>query len=96
MIKNEKIAVLFSGGTDSTAAAALMLEEYESIVLLTYTHSGISNKGNAAASAAELAGKYGSGRCTHEMIDMDDLYRRITYKSYLKSVISHFSAGANG
>ena len=89
MTTNDKIAVLFSGGTDSTAAAALMLDRYNSVHLLTFTHSGITKKDNAAASAAALIRKYGAERCLHRMIDIDTFYKKITYHDYADSLIRY-------
>lgn len=56
---NEEVALMYSGGVDSTAAAVKLLETFERVHLLTWhTGHGVVNRGGAAPGARVLMGRY--------------------------------------
>ena len=54
-LSSEKCAVLFSGGTDSTCAAALCAERFGEVHLLTFNELGTSATPVPSENAARLA-----------------------------------------
>jgi hypothetical protein len=70
-------AVLFSGGTDSTLAAAQMLEECDRVTLLTFDPGYLYFLGRTRVHAEKLAGKFGSDRVEHLIIDIRDYINEI-------------------
>jgi asparagine synthetase B (glutamine-hydrolysing) len=56
--KIKKCAVLYSGGTDSTLAAALTCREYDHIHLVTYHRFGFFSSENPGVNALKLIEKY--------------------------------------
>jgi hypothetical protein len=63
-------AVLFSGGTDSTLAAAQMLDECEKVTLLTFQPGYLLFIENTRVHARALQARYGEDRVQHEIIDI--------------------------
>ncbi len=70
MTRKAHAAVLFSGGSDSTLAAALMLDEFEKITLLTFDPGHILFVDNIRVHARALQKRFGEDRVTHEVIDI--------------------------
>ncbi|MEW5946597.1 MAG: hypothetical protein AB1742_10405 [bacterium] len=85
----KQIAIKYSGGTDSTATAALMAEKFDRIHLVTCSHSGLKNVGNSARNIEKLMEIYGNDRFVHVILDVDRLYKMVTYADYLKNVRKH-------
>ena len=55
-------AVLYSGGSDSTLAAALALQEFDKLHLLTFSRFGIFGVENAEVNVRKLEARYGANR----------------------------------
>jgi len=83
MINAGEIAVLYSGGSDSTCAAALAAEKFERVHLLTYKRFGISFAENSLLNAQKLKDKFGKEKITHSILDVDKLCRHVSYSKYL-------------
>ncbi len=62
-------AVLFSGGSDSTLAAALMLDEGRDVTLLTFDPGFVMFIENSKTNAGRLQRQYGADRVRHEILD---------------------------
>jgi len=63
-------AVLFSGGTDSTLAAAQMLDECDKVTLLTFDPGYLLFLENTRVHAVKLAERFGADRVEHQIIDI--------------------------
>ena len=77
-------AVLFSGGTDSTLAAAQMLEEFKKVTLLTFDPGYLLFLQNTRVHARKLAEKFGRARVEHRIIDI---------KSFIKEILARDVTG---
>jgi len=75
--KTTKVAVLFSGGTDSTASAALLTESFEEIHLLTYDRHGFYNADNSVNNARRLADRFPHVRFIHRIFETTPLAKWI-------------------
>jgi hypothetical protein len=73
----EHAAVLFSGGTDSTLAAALSLAEVRRVTLLTFQPGFVLFIENTRVHARKLEEKYGSDRVQHLIIDIGPFIRSV-------------------
>lgn len=82
-------AILFSGGTDSTLAAALQIEEFGKLILLTFDRAGIAKIENSKVNAKMLIDKYGADRVEHIIINFDKIFKHISYENYLQNVMKH-------
>ena len=89
MLKKDKVAVLFSGGTDSTLTASLMLDEYEFVDLITFDRFGLFHTQNSGITAQVLIDKYGPSRVSHQILRFDKLFQHVSYHRYLKDIIEH-------
>lgn len=63
-------AVLFSGGTDSTLAAAQMLDECDKVTLLTFDPGYLLFIENTRVHARALQETFGAERVEHQIIDI--------------------------
>jgi len=72
-------AILFSGGTDSTLAAVLMLEEGRDVTLLTFNPGFVLFLDNCRNNATRLQDRYGAERVRHEMLDNAAATRRVLW-----------------
>jgi len=63
-------AVLFSGGTDSTLAAAQMLDECDRVTLLTFDPGFLLFIDNTKVHARKLQERFGKDRVEHQIIDI--------------------------
>lgn len=82
----KEIALMFSGGLDTTTAAATLAKVYRRIHLLTFCN-GICIRVNASkVHAGELKEKFGSDKFIHRIIYIADLFAQIRkgLKKYLK------------
>ena len=86
---NSDIVVLFSGGTDSTLAAALCAEKFRKVRLVTYSRMGIASVENSRINAESLMEKFGKEKISHEIINVDELFKHISYENFLKNLFKH-------
>jgi len=81
--------ILFSGGTDSTLAAALMADKFEKIFLVTFDRYGFFSIENTKLNAQKLAEKYGRDKFIHQIINIDRLTQYVFYERYLHNIFQH-------
>jgi len=81
---NREVALLFSGGSDSTLAAIHLLEKFDRVHLLTFDHAAIPDKGERSfTSADKLRGHFGDERIVHRIINIQDILNKVYRKSHL-------------
>jgi 7-cyano-7-deazaguanine synthase in queuosine biosynthesis len=78
----KELAVLFSGGTDSTCATALLAGEYDRVHLITYSRFGLFHMEHAAKNVAFLRKRFGEDRFIHTVIAVDRIFKEISYSCY--------------
>lgn len=77
MASESRISLMFSGGVDSTSAAALLAREYDVVHLLTFGNGyGHTRIDRSEARAEELRRHYGD-RFTHTIDSVRSLFERI-------------------
>ncbi|MCD6221250.1 hypothetical protein J7K25_03730 [bacterium] len=79
---NREIAVLYSGGTDSTCAVVLIHNEYDRIHLLTYQRFGLFSIKNTRTNVIRLKEKFGPDKFVHKIINIDRLFKAVSYDNY--------------
>jgi predicted subunit of tRNA(5-methylaminomethyl-2-thiouridylate) methyltransferase len=87
--KKNTCAILFSGGTDSTLAAVLQEEYFNEIHLLTFDRLGIASVENSKVNAQMLIDKYGAERIKHIIINIDKIFKHISYENYISNIRKH-------
>ncbi len=88
-MENKEIAVLFSGGTDSLLAAALMAEKFARVHLITYQRFGFFSIENSKLNVEKLKDKFGKDKFTHQIINIDKLSKYIFYERYFRNLIKY-------
>lgn len=83
----EDACVHFSGGSDSTLVASYLAENFRKVHLLTFCHCTISSLDNRLYNIENLKKKYGNDKFVCQLIDIDNLFRRM----YLGSQFRDFS-----
>ena len=86
MEKSEKVAILYSGGTDSTCAASILTEKFREIHLITFKRLGFSCLENSNYNVNNLKEKFPNTIFIHRIISIDVLSKYInnTEIMYLK------------
>lgn len=94
----KEVVVIYSGGTDSTCAAALMAERYDKVHLLTYERFGLFSITNSKVNVRRLKDKFGEDKFTHQIINVDRLFKKVAYARYLHNLMKYrfFSLSACG
>lgn len=93
-IKNlkEGVTVLFSGGTDSTLSAYLMLKERKAVTLITYDRPFLWFIKNSEGHFHKLQQMFGEDRVRHVYGDINKLYGRLLYnKRVFKKYNTHLA-----
>lgn len=85
----KSVAILFSGGTDSTLTAALLQESFEIIHLITYDRFGFHSTDNTGLQTQLLKDKYGDERFIHTILNVDKLFKHISYENYFENIKKH-------
>lgn len=84
-----KCLVNFSGGTDSTCAAALLAESYSEIHLLTFRERGTAASPAPTGNVERLSKHFPKTRFTHQLLSTDRLVRLISYDDYFGRLRRH-------
>lgn len=87
-------AVMFSGGTDSTLAAALMLEEGRDVHLLTYNPGFVLFLKNSKFNAGRLVQVYGEDRVHHHYVKNHERTKKILW-STIKEDLAEYGFNMN-
>ncbi len=72
------LAVMFSGGTDSTYAALTQIPNYDRICLVTFMRTGFRKKENINAAAESLKKAFPNKDIFHKEVDFNDIYQQIS------------------
>ncbi|QDK40068.1 hypothetical protein DOM21_01060 [Bacteriovorax stolpii] len=83
------VAILFSGGTDSTLTAAMLQENFEKVHLVTYDRFGFHATDNTAVQTKALKEKYGEERFVHTFLNVDKLFQHVSYENYFENIKKH-------
>ncbi len=90
MTDGDAIAVLYSGGTDSTLTAYKAGERAERVHLLTYRRLGMVRVENSDTNVAALRERLGAERFVRPpLMPVDRLFRHVSYERYLRDVLRH-------
>jgi len=88
-VESNDCAILYSGGSDSTLAVILMQEQYQKIHLLTYKRFGLFSLDNTTVYVDYFKEKYGKDKFVHTFMNIDKLFKYLSYESYIKNLIRH-------
>lgn len=87
-LRNEA-SVEFSGGSDSTLAAAIAAERLDRVHLLTFNHDGMKKAAKTSVQTDNLRRVYGEEKIVEYRGDVNRLLRAIYFDGYLKDIL-HF------
>ena len=86
MNRAEEVSILFSGGSDSTLAAAYCCQQFKKVHLLTFHHSGMSYSEKSKVNVKRLQEKFGEDRITHKLIEIEETFQKLYYRNYLRNL----------
>jgi len=89
MAQIKEVAHLFSGGTDSTYAAALLTGTFDKIHLITYDRFGFENVENSKIYANVLIEKYGSDKISHTIINYEKEFKMLCFKNQFSDLFKY-------
>ncbi len=84
-----RVAILYSGGTDSTASAALMAQQFDEIHLLNYRRHGFVGAEHSSYNAAKLAARFPDRKFVHWIYETTPLAKWIADHRRLHYVTRH-------
>jgi len=82
----EDASVLFSGGSDSTLAAAMCVGQFGKVHLLNFHHSGMQSVGKSSVNVERLQKKFGEDRFIFKLLDIEKPFRKIYYADYSRDL----------
>ncbi len=88
-MRDKKIVILFSGGTDSTLTSALMAEKFKRIYLITYSRFGLFAINNSKTNVEKLRDKFKNIYFSHHIIKVNKLFNYVSYEHYFHHLIKH-------
>ncbi len=86
---NDTVAVLYSGGSDSTLSTVLIQDKYKKIHLVSYERFGVFSIRNTEVYVKTLKEKYGEDKFVHSVINIDKLFKYLSYHSFFKNLGKH-------
>lgn len=85
-----EVAVLFSGGTDSTCTAVLAAKQHERVHLLTMRRFGMFGVERSDTNFRKLQELFGPDRFRRPpLMQVDRLFRHLSYRGYLGDLRKH-------
>jgi len=85
-LSEDEVVVLYSGGSDSTLAAALMCKRFRKVHLLTCRTSPMYSLEKSKANARLLRRKFGNNKVIHKFLDTDEIFKTIYRGNYLGDI----------
>jgi predicted subunit of tRNA(5-methylaminomethyl-2-thiouridylate) methyltransferase len=89
MDKKDRVAILYSGGTDSTCTAAMISERFGSVHMLTLKRLGFYSIENTFRNVDILREKFPAVKFLHKIIDTDRLARYITRQDFARKIFRY-------
>lgn len=87
--KDNEIAILYSGGTDSTCAAYLMAERFQKINLLTIQRYGIFSVDKSCRNVSALREKFPAVIFIHNILKADSLAEYLNYSRFFRNLLKY-------
>lgn len=84
--KTEDASVLFSGGSDSTLAAAWCAERFDKVHLLNFHHSGMQSIGKSSVNVERLRRKYGENKFVFRLLSIEEAFHKLYYADYSRNL----------
>lgn len=88
-VTGKRVAVLFSGGTDSTASSALLTESFEEIHLLSYNRAGFHSIDNSGYNAGKLEARFPDRTFVHRVLETTALARYVTERKRFRYFLKY-------
>jgi hypothetical protein len=84
--EESQVTVMFSGGSDSTLTASLLVEKHTHVHLLTYRHKAMRFEDKCLNALALLQKAHGADRFTHHFIDINPLMSQLFFRPLAKDL----------
>ena len=89
MNKNKEIAILYSGGADSTVVAILMARKFKKIHLLTFYTSFMTNVEKTKINVGKIKTGFKHVNFIHKIINIDKIHNIINRTNYLRDLFKY-------
>lgn len=78
MFDDNVVAVMYSGGTDSTYAALLQIPEFDHICLVTFIRRGLINSRKPFEHFERLKKAFPEKKIVYDQVGFEDIYQKVT------------------
>lgn len=89
ILNSQKVALMFSGGTDSTLAAVKAAETHQEVHLLTYKRFGMVDVENSEVHANALMNRFPGKFVRPPIANVDKLFKYVSYDHYFRDMLNH-------
>lgn len=87
--KKDSIALLYSGGADSTYSACILARNFSVVHLFTYKRLGFFGGNLVYAHLEKMRERFPQTKFIHHFIDYEKFYHNLTYENYFKNALHH-------
>lgn len=87
--RSGSVAILYSGGTDSTCAAALMAQTYAEVHLLTFYEHATSSSPAPTKNIELLRARFPRTEFKAHIFSVDKILRRLSYERYWRNLLRY-------
>lgn len=84
--KKDRVALLYSGGTDSTFASYQLSKSFNEVHLITYTRLGFFSKKLVFNHFNKICKRFPQTTFMHYFINVDRLYKDLCYENYFNGI----------
>ncbi|MBM3256671.1 MAG: hypothetical protein FJZ04_04375 [Candidatus Moranbacteria bacterium] len=83
------VALLYSGGADSTYSACVLAQNFKTVYLMTYERLGFFGSRRVLAHTKRLKERFPQTRFIQKFINYEKYYKNLTYENYFSGLEDH-------
>lgn len=87
--KNDSVALLYSGGADSTYSACVLAQNFKKVYLMTYERLGFFGSRIVLNHTKRVRERFPQTKFIQKFINYDKYYRDLTYENYSEDLKKH-------
>lgn len=86
---NDTVALLYSGGADSTYSACVLAQNFKKVYLMTYRRLGFFGSRRVLAHTKRMRERFPQTKFIQKFINYDEYFKLLTYEKYWDGLKKH-------